>query len=99
MIEIPDATIRLLYTVNCHLVGNVHWVQIFKSKSNFPRVRRVRIILNAEIEFFNNDCYATHTIIIIIIIMCKNTIIIRDFKSIDSNRSQHDRRGAITIKV
>jgi len=75
--------------VNCRLVGNVHWVQIFKSKSNFPRVR---IILNAEIEFFNNDCYAVIHYILLLwhrIELCRpgvNTIIIImcDFKRIET---------------
>jgi len=66
--------------VNCRFVGNVHWVQI--SKSNFPRVR---IILNAEIEFFNNDCYAIIHYILLLLHRIElfrpgvNTIIICDF--------------------
>lgn len=68
--------------VNYHLIGNVHWVQIFKSKSNFPRVR---IILNAEIEFFNNDCYTIIHYILLLLHSIElfrpgvNTIIICDF--------------------
>lgn len=38
--------------VNCRLIQYVRWVQIFKSKSNFPSVQ---IILNAEIELSNSD--------------------------------------------